>query len=307
MTIPATVDLLRRFVLVRRRELGYDQYDLAAAADVSKGMISMLEAGRLKGVPKIPNLIKLAGGLRVDPEILIQLSQGVEDQIVIDDGGTLKPIPPNLPAHMQSLGRRLLDPEREAEAQKRMRRRKRPSEQAAIPAHVLSSGPAPRSIPPALRAPMPALDQATEPAATVSEPRSSMSPDRETIEVPFFGKVGCGRLLSLDDYPSEFRPIHADLARGCDGLVEAVGDSMVGAGIYPGMTLVVKAQPTAENGQVVLVNVPYLGTAVRRLKVTQGIPYLVSQGPNEYPTLKMEGEVRIVGLVKHAYSILSFE
>lgn len=299
--VPPLVDLMRRFVIQRRREIGQTQDDLATAAGVSKGLISMLEGGRLKGPPKTANLLKLARGLNVDPEILIQLSQGREDQAVMDDGGVLKPLPPNLPAHLQSLGRALF--EAAGDWPPGRRKRRGAPHAAGKNSNGATTGNAAPSLPTAAQKPGPG----DRPSGDLGIPEQGVPPSDEFVEIPFFGQVGCGRFLHLQDYPIELRKIPATLARGTDGLVEAAGDSMVGAGIYPGMTIVVKRQNTADNGQVVLVNIPYLGTAVRRLKITQDGPYLVSQGPSDYPPIRVEGDVRIVGRVKHAYSVLSFE
>jgi len=297
LVVPPLVDLMRRFVAQRRIENGQTQDDLAAAAGVSKGLVSMLEGGRLKGPPKTASLVKLGQGLKVDPEILIKLAQGIEDQTVMDDGGVLKPLPPNLPPHLQALGRSLFRPLLEGEAL-RIRRPRGTKATALADDETAAGGEA-----------MPGDgNSSSEPDAEAKPPVSSPPPASDYyVEMPFFGYVGCGRFLHLDDYPIEFRSVPAELARSGDGLVEAVGDSMTGAGIHPGMTLVVKAQRTADNNAVVLVHIPYLGTAVRRLKVSQGSAFLVAQGPTEYPTIRVEGDVRIVGRVKHAYSVLSFE
>lgn len=98
-------DLVRKFVAQRRHEIGLNQYDLAAAAGVSKGLVSMLEAGRSPNLPKSSSLYKLALGLRADPEILLRLSQGRADLFVLDDNGVQRLIPPGNPDHINHLGR----------------------------------------------------------------------------------------------------------------------------------------------------------------------------------------------------------
>jgi SOS-response transcriptional repressor LexA len=102
-------ELVRDFVARRRRELGLNQYELAEKAGVSKGLVSMLEATRSPNIPKVSSLIKLAHGLKVDPEILIQLSQGRANLHVLDDRGVLRLIPPGVPDHITALGRPIFD------------------------------------------------------------------------------------------------------------------------------------------------------------------------------------------------------
>lgn len=252
-------ELVREFVVRRRRELGLNQYELAAAAGVSKGLISMLEAGRSPNIPKPSSLSLLATGLKADPEVLMQLSQGRSDLFVMaDDTGLLRLIPPGVPDHILALGWPIF-------------------------------GEAPQA---------PSVKDAPGAERSVEE-------GEDYVELPYFGEVGAGNFLLLADYPLEFRKVPRDLARG-DGVVSARGDSMTLAGIHPGMNLVVRRQDHAEPGQIVLASVPYQGTVVKRFEMLSDGPYLMSNSQTYHPPIKMDEEVRITGLVRHAWIHVNF-
>lgn len=261
----AAFDLLREFVTRRRHDIGLNQYDLAAAAGVGKGLISMLEAGRSANIPKVSSLVKLALGLRVDPEILLHLSRGRGDFYVLEDVGVLRMIPLGVPEHILALG------------------------------WPVMGGPP------------------TKPEPPVEEPVIPIDPDRvvvvtdEYVGKPFFGCVGAGKCLVMDDHPSEYRQVLKSLADDGDAIVDVQGDSMTLAGIYPGMSLVVKHQDHAEIGDIVLACVPWHGTVVKRLELIEDGPNLVSKSLSYYAPIKITEEVRIVGIVLHAYMHRSFK
>lgn len=250
--------LVQEFVARRRHQLGFNQYELAAAAGVSKGLVSMLEAGRSPNLPKVSSLAKLAQGLRVDPEVLIQLSRGKADFHVLDDVGVLRIIPSGVPEHILALGW------------------------------------------PVMGAPPAKPEPEEEPVIPVDPDRVVVITD-EYVEKPFFGNVGAGKALVLDDYPCEGRQVLKSMADDGDGIVDVQGDSMTLAGIYPGMSLVVKHQDYAEPGDIVLASIPWHGTVVKRMEMRDDGPWLVAQSLTFHPPIKITEEVRIVGVVQHAY------
>ena len=265
MEATSPYDLIREFMIRRRHQLGFNQYELADAAGVSKGTVSMLEAGKSANIPKDSTLEKLARGLRVDPEILLELAQGKSDLLVMSDGGILRLIPAGVPAHLKALGRPIFD---------------------AAP-----QNPAPGS--------------ANElPRVFDVDPSTAIVDDY--VELPYLGEVGAGNFILLEDYPSENIRLLREYASGGDGVVGVKGDSMTEAGIYPGMNLVVKRQDYARPGQVVLASIPYLGTVVKRLEMRKDGPYLVSQSYTFHPPIKIVEEIRIGGVVKHAWMHVFF-
>ena len=81
------------------------------------------------------------------------------------------------------------------------------------------------------------------------------APDREsTIEVPLVGSAPCGAPLLAEQNIEAMIPVSTLLARPGQKyfLLRANGDSMTEAGIKDGALVLVRQQPTAESGQVVV-------------------------------------------------------
>ena len=73
------------------------------------------------------------------------------------------------------------------------------------------------------------------------------------------------------------------------------GDSMVGAGILSGDKVVVRPQPTANDGQIVVARIGDEAT-VKRLSLRGGQVWLLPENPNYLPIDGSEAE--IIGIVK---------
>jgi SOS-response transcriptional repressor LexA len=253
--------LVCEFVVRRRHELGLNQYELAAAAGVSKGLISMLEASRSPNIPKVDSLVKLAQGLRIDPEILLELSRGRADFYLMEDLGILRMIPSGVPAHILALGW------------------------------------------PVMGTPKSRLEPPKEEPVILVDPDRVLVITDEYVDAPYFGRVGAGNFLVLEDHPTEPRQVLKSMAKDGDGIVDVFGDSMTLAGIYPGMSLVVRHQNHADPGDIVLASVPFHGTVVKRLEVRDDGPYLVSQSLSYHAPIKITEEVQIVGVAQHAFML----
>jgi SOS-response transcriptional repressor LexA len=130
------------------------------------------------------------------------------------------------------------------------------------------------------------------------------------VQLPYYGQVGCGRVIMLSDHPEGTRSVPAYLLEGEEleliSLVEATGDSMLNAKIWPGVTLIVRQQEFAVDGDVVIANIPHMGTTCKRLRVRRGGQWLESESPTKYEPIKVEDGVRITGKVLHAWYDQSF-
>lgn len=75
-----------------------------------------------------------------------------------------------------------------------------------------------------------------------------------TVEIPLVGAVACGAPLLAKENIEAYIPVSTSLARpgGKYFLLRAVGDSMNQAGIEDGNLVLVRQQPTADNGQKVV-------------------------------------------------------
>lgn len=85
----------------------------------------------------------------------------------------------------------------------------------------------------------------------------SLAPARDhaqTIEVPLVGSAPCGAPMLATENVEALVPVSIALARPAHRyfLLRAMGDSMTEAGIEDGSLVLVRQQPTAENGDVVV-------------------------------------------------------
>lgn len=128
-------------------------------------------------------------------------------------------------------------------------------------------------------------------------PRELLS---EQVEVPILGQIAAGPLSFAEENVIGRVGVDAYLVRNgrCFGL-KVVGDSMTGAGIRNGDTLVVRQQPLAEDGDIVVALVGDEGT-VKRLVYKPDRIALVAENP-KYPPIEIGPErieqFRIVGRV----------
>jgi len=67
------IEALSAYVRTRRGELGLTQQQLADRAGVTRALIGHLEAGRLRVAPQLPNLKRLATGLGVEFQVLLDI------------------------------------------------------------------------------------------------------------------------------------------------------------------------------------------------------------------------------------------
>lgn len=75
-----------------------------------------------------------------------------------------------------------------------------------------------------------------------------------TVEVPLVGRAPCGAPLLAEENVEALIPVSTRLARSPHRyfLLRAVGDSMTEAGIEDGTLVLVRQQPTASNGDIVV-------------------------------------------------------
>ena len=76
---------------------------------------------------------------------------------------------------------------------------------------------------------------------------------REVVNVPVLGQVAAGEPLFAQENIESYFPIPAEYMPNQEAFILQVkGDSMVNAGILDGDHIMVKSQPTADNGDVVV-------------------------------------------------------
>lgn len=78
-------------------------------------------------------------------------------------------------------------------------------------------------------------------------------PKGKAAHIPVIGKVTAGQPITAVENIEEYLPLPERLVSGDDVFILNVeGDSMIDAGIYDGDMVIVKQQPNAENGDIIV-------------------------------------------------------
>ncbi len=141
----------------------------------------------------------------------------------------------------------------------------------------------------------------TKPRAIVVnfEPRSGAALHvRPAAHVPLLGDVAAGTGVLADQSVEEVLPIPEDFTGSGELFMLRVrGDSMIGAGIFEGDYVVVRRQPEAEPGEIVVAGIPGEEATVKTFKRRRNKIVLVPSNPRlEEMELRPE-DVTIYGKV----------
>ena len=127
-----------------------------------------------------------------------------------------------------------------------------------------------------------------------SRPRS-----RPVIQMPIIGTVAAGKpRLAVEDVEDVF-PLPTDFISGDGFMLRVVGDSMIEDGIHEGDLVVVRRQPTANNGETVVAMIDNEATVKRFYKEKARIrlqPANKRMKPMYHDNVEIVGKV--VGLVR---------
>ena len=131
------------------------------------------------------------------------------------------------------------------------------------------------------------------------DPSSGAAIERRPVRhVPLVGDVAAGTDVLAQENVEELFPLPEDFTGGGDLFMLRVrGDSMIEAGIMDGDFVVARAQPTADNGDVVIAGIPGEEATVKRYQRTGGRITLVPANPRLEPMVFDADEVQIFGKV----------
>lgn len=126
-------------------------------------------------------------------------------------------------------------------------------------------------------------------------------PRESIILAPIVGRVTAGRPITAVENIEDYFPLPAHWAGGEPVfLLRVVGDSMIGAGIFDGDLVVVRQQPTAQNGDIVVALTEEEEATVKRFFQERDRIRLQPENPAMeplyYKTVKILG--RVVGLYR---------
>lgn len=121
---------------------------------------------------------------------------------------------------------------------------------------------------------------------------------RPVAHVPLVGDVAAGTGVLAEEHVEDVLPLPADITG--DGplfMLRVRGDSMIGAGILPGDYVVVRSQPDATPGELVVAGIPGEEATVKTLQRRRGKVVLVPANP-AYDEIELPAaDVRIYGKV----------
>jgi repressor LexA len=117
-----------------------------------------------------------------------------------------------------------------------------------------------------------------------------------TLRVPILGRVQAGALSSAVEDHDGYLPVES--SREGDELfaLRVRGESMTGAGILPGDLVIVRSQPYASPGDIVVALVEDEAT-VKRFRVHRGRVELHPENPHFDPIIPPADQLQILGKV----------
>ncbi len=121
-------------------------------------------------------------------------------------------------------------------------------------------------------------------------------PTGPPVLIPLLGRVQAGALTTAVEDPEGYLPVQAAKERGELFALRVRGESMTGAGILPGDIAVVRRQPTAASGEIVVALVGDEAT-VKRLRLRRRRIELHAENPDFAPIVPKPEEVTILGKV----------
>ncbi|MGH9017593.1 MAG: transcriptional repressor LexA [Acidimicrobiales bacterium] len=121
---------------------------------------------------------------------------------------------------------------------------------------------------------------------------------RPVRPVPLLGEIAAGTGLLAQENVEELLPLPEDFTgTGSVFMLRVRGESMIEAGILDGDFVVVREQPDAENGDIVVAGIPDDEATVKTLQRHQGKVVLIPANPAFAPMEFEPGEVTLYGKV----------
>lgn len=116
------------------------------------------------------------------------------------------------------------------------------------------------------------------------------------VFVPILGRVQAGQLSTAVEDLEGYLPVETRLTAEELFALRVRGESMTGAGILPDDLVIVRRQPTANTGEIVVALVEDEAT-VKRLRIRRGRYELHPENPAFEPLIPPPGELRLLGKV----------
>jgi repressor LexA len=131
------------------------------------------------------------------------------------------------------------------------------------------------------------------------DPNSGAAMERSRVRhVPLVGDVAAGTDVLAQENVEEILPLPADLTgEGELFMLRVRGDSMIEAGIFDGDFVVIRSQPTANNGDIVVAGIPGDEATVKTWRKKGERVTLEAANPRFEPMVFPASEVALYGKV----------
>lgn len=113
---------------------------------------------------------------------------------------------------------------------------------------------------------------------------SNFIPYRPTGTVPVLGRIAAGVPISAIEEVEGYEPVTVSDPENCYYL-RVDGDSMIGAGIQSGDLVLIRQQPTADNGQIVACKVNGDEATLKRFRQQDDMVFLMPENQNYNPII----------------------
>ncbi len=151
----------------------------------------------------------------------------------------------------------------------------------------------------------PRLVQSSKPPAPPSRPVAALSIDTtHAMEIPMMGRIAAGVPIEAIAHVSHHVTVPNALmsGRGSHYALEVKGDSMIEAGINDGDIVIIREQPDAENGDIVVALVEDAEATLKRFRRRGGMIALEAANPayetRVFPSHMVKVQGKLVGLIR---------
>jgi repressor LexA len=127
-------------------------------------------------------------------------------------------------------------------------------------------------------------------------PGQTVAPEAETVQLPLYGRIAAGTPIeALRDNSNSIDVPASLLGRGDHYCLEVDGDSMIGAGILDGDTVVIQRCDSADNGAIVVALVDDNEVTLKRLRRRANSVALEPANPSYETRIFGPDRVRVQG------------
>ena len=135
-------------------------------------------------------------------------------------------------------------------------------------------------------------------------PTKERRPETDTVMVPLVGKVTAGEPITAVENIEEYIPLPKKMVgNGKHFILSVQGDSMINAGIFDKDYVIVRQQPTADNGDIVVAMTPDEEATVKRFYKEKDYVRLQPENDLMEPILLPQVTIlgKVVGLIRRIH------